>query len=210
MNLFKDNPQQIGLNSRQLDLYQDVYVITEDGSWSEDPRTLIGYMEVEGDICAVCRDSCAETRIRHWGTWCPVVEPQDGSGERSRVNTEELARLDEAVDSMVEKILSNVHGADDPSLHADKIINGCGDDGEIPTKYVVLSEDDHVVGVYVDESYAEAHMKACLGRIEGWIGDEVVCTCEFIYSAEAFIEDSVAVPTGTLWTRYERESLDVH
>ena len=228
MNQFEHNPQQIGLNSRQLSPYQNVYVIEADGSWSETPKVLLGYMVVEDDVCAICRDTCAETRVCHWGTWCPQVEPEVGSDQRERINIEEQARLDEAADNMVEKVLAAVHGADDPSLHADapshecsfdelvgvdlgvdEIINGCDEDCKIPTKYVVFGNDGHIVGVYVDESYAEAHMKDCLGRVEGWVGDEVVCTCEFIYSADALLDGVEAVPTGTLWTRYERESLNV-
>lgn len=219
MNLFKDNPQQIGLNSRQLDLYQDVYVITEDGSWSEEPKILIGYMVIEDDICAICRDKAAETRVCHWGTWCPASAPHDESDELARVQAEEQSRLSEAIDKIIDDEddfslagrLRQIHGSDFVNVNVacpnsqgasccysvgadglDELAGVDFDDDEScdpDPLYVVFHEDGTVEGVYRDKAFAGATVSDIGGYAIAYIGNEIVGHCEIFYSKYTSTED---------------------
>ena len=219
MNQFKNNPQQIGLNSRQLDLYQDVYVITEDGSWSEESKILIGYMVVDNDICAICRDKAAETRVCHWGTWCPASAPRDESDELARVQAEEQSRLSEAIDKMIDDEddfslagrLRQIHGSDFVNVNvacpnsqdvsycysvgADGLdeLAGIDFDDDEPCDpdplYVVFNEDGTVEGVYRDKAFAGATVSDIGGYAIAYIGNEIVEHCEIFYSKYTSTED---------------------
>lgn len=197
MNQFENNPQQIGLNSRQLDLYQDVYVIEGDGSWSEEPKILTGYMEVDGDICVICRDKTAETRLTHWGTWCPAVATP-WSDERLRIEEEEQSNLMDAVSKMIDDNddftlagrLRQIHG-----LAEDEV----KEDAPAPL-YVVFRQSGVVEGVYKCKLEAETSMFSVRGYSIAYRGNEVAESGELYY---IWVVGGEYIPDRVIWTEVQ-------
>ena len=183
----QDNDEMFGFGSSTLSRFDEIMVCNE-GEFLVGPKHLDRYLVDEHGDLKVIAIGDEPLDQRTWDTWVPTgkaVQAMDDDQVQA-IKDEDAERMD------------------------------CSDveefgDVEIPVKYIVYNHEDVVVGVYVDEEYAEAHMLDVAGRVAGWIGDEVVCTCEMTYMLrEGFSLDNDLLeqlePTGTLWTRYEEAS----